>query len=603
VHPPAADSDANRTTPRPADQAAELRLAHRLLDERCRYQAKQILLEPVLILSLSVLAGSGLSDLVPPATLTGWVMLSILAASARLLLALSLLRRRFCRDARPHAALFRISTGLTGLLLGSSACLFFPHIGHDARLLITLALAGWLAAALPLHAAFPRHARLHLVLVIGQLAVAWWLSEPEHGALWALGLSACALLLDRLSRTLSHTLGTAQRGRHQRRELLRRLAVETRQAQAASASASRFLAAASHDLRQPATALSLMSGLLSERCPDPKLRPLTDGIVRSSVALNDLLGNLLDLSRLDAGVTRAEPQWHELASVLDDLKLEFEQRIQSKGLSFGVEPLTGEVFTDRILLMRMVRNLLENALRYTDQGGISILARAGSRLEIIVSDTGIGMPEELRDSISRPMESLADTALRSRRNGLGIGLAMVRRIALLLRADLDIQSDGRTWSRVSILMPVASWREGVSTDQESLTLGTAACATTQGGRVGTRPVKGGQAQRALLVEDSPEVARAMTAILESRGYRVDCAHTAEDAIRLMRSAIRFILIISDLRLGGEMDGADLLVRARLLQPGSRCILTTADTSAYATGRARQAGLELLHKPLRTELLA
>jgi len=436
----------------------EIRLAHRLLDERCRYQARQTLFEPLLIAALITVIASSLADQLVQPTLAIWATLVALVSLARSLIAVLLLRKRFCRDARPYAALLGLSTGLTGLLLGAAASLFFPYIDPAGRMLTTLALAGWLAAAMALHAAFPRHARLHLLLVLGQLALAWWLSEPELGLSWACALMAAAVLLERLSHRLSRTLAIAQRGRHERRELLRRLAVESRQARAASAAAARFLTAASHDLRQPAAALSLMSGLLSERCMDPALKPLTDGISRSSVALNDLLGNLLDLSRLEAGVVQVDFDHYELDPIIDDLRLEFEQRAQAKGLTLRTETCGGHVHTDRVLLMRMLRNLLENALRYTDRGGITLRVAIGSALEFTVIDTGIGIPHDLQRRLLIDSDRLDGASTRSRRNGLGIGLVMVRRIASLLEGELALDSNGHSGSRFALRLPIQTWR-------------------------------------------------------------------------------------------------------------------------------------------------
>lgn len=586
-----------------------LRLAHRLLDERCRYQARQTLFEPLVIAALVAVLGTRVNDPVFGATLSLWAGLLTLVSVARLVVATAILRKRFCRDARPHALLFRVSTGLTGLLLGAATSLFFPHIDLQGRMLITLALAGWLAAAMALHAAFPRHARFHLVLVVGQLALAWWLVDPVQGTYWAAGLIAGAALLERLSHRLSITLAVAQRGRHERRDLLRRLAVESRQARAASTAASRFLAAASHDLRQPATALSLMSSLLSERCTEPSLKPLTDGIARSSVALNDLLGNLLDLSRLEAGVVQANLDRHPLDEIIDDLRLEFEERAQAKGLVLHAESCGGFIHTDRVLLMRTLRNLLENALRYTDQGSITLSARRETRLEFAVTDTGIGIPEALHRRLLSDSDRLDGAATRSRRNGLGIGLAMVKRIAMLLDAELAIESDGQTGSRFTLRLPSGDGHSGESSDS--------CWAAFPGASPGASPVPdpGPEAlpgdrrachihefssARALLVDDATEVAGAVAAMLESRGYRVDCAANAADALGLLSGASRFQLIVSDFWLGGPIDGVELLQRARLLQPQARCILATADTRTLPSVRARQAGFEFLQKPFHPD---
>jgi signal transduction histidine kinase len=568
------------------------RLAHRLLDERCRYQARQTLFEPCMILALITVLGSTLSDSPVRGTFTAWAALLAIVSLSRSMVALNLLRKRFCRDARPYAALLRVSTGLTGLLLGAAGSLLFPHVDHHERMLITLALAGWLAAAIALHAAFPRHARLHLLLVLGQLALAWWLHDPEQGTYWAVGLITGAALLERLSQRLSLTLAIAQRGRHERRELLRRLAVESRQARSASAAASRFLAAASHDLRQPATALSLMSSLLSERCGDVGLKPLVDGIARSSVALNDLLGNLLDLSRLEAGVIQPDIGCHDVDSIIDDLRLEFEQRARSKGLTLHVQSCGGVVSTDRVLLMRMLRNLLENALRYTDIGNIRLSTGHGAKLEFSVADTGIGIPDALGRRLLGGCAVSENPGARSRRNGLGIGLAMVSRISRLLDAEIALESDGQRGSCFTIRMPLACWESGArpvgQPPGQYLTPGA------------QQHPGGAPARRALLVEDAPEVALAVAAMLESRGWCVDCAANEAEALSLLRGSARFGLIVSDFRLGGPIDGIELLQRARLLQPGSRCILTTADTGTSPRARAECAGFEFLPKPLRPE---
>lgn len=568
------------------------RLAHRLLDERCRYQSRQTLFEPVMILALITVIGPTLSDPLLQGTFAAWAGLLTVVSIARSMLALAVLRKRFCRDARPYAALLRVSTGLTGLLLGAAGSLFFAAIDHQERMLITLALAGWLAAAIALHAAFPRHARLHLLLVLGQLAFAWWLHDPVEGILWAVGLTTGAVLLERLSQRLSLTLAIAQRGRHERRELLRRLAVESRQARSASAAAARFLAAASHDLRQPATALSLMSGLLSERCTDPGLKPLTDGILRSSVALNDLLGNLLDLSRLEAGIVEPEIGCHDLDAIIDDLRLEFEERARAKGLTFHAQRCRGQIHTDRVLLMRMLRNLLENSLRYTDRGGIRLSADSGARLEFVVSDTGIGIPESLGRRLLGDAGERETSGTRSRRDGLGIGFAMVRRIAGLLDAEIALESDGRTGSCFRIRLPLEQWEAGPARfdhprDEDDF--------TRENTYVEPLPLR-----EALLIEDAPEVALAVATMLESRGYRVDCAAHETEALELLSGSKRFNLIVSDYCLGGPMDGIELLQRARLLHPGSRCILTTADTGTSPRARAERAGFEFLPKPLRPE---
>jgi signal transduction histidine kinase len=594
-------------------------LTHRMLHERCRYQASQILYEPLFGAALIGLLGTTLIDRVPALTLGGWAAMFALVLAIRLWAAAGLLHDRLCRDASGHAALFRLSAGLTGLLLGASASLFFPHLEHAGRMMLTLALAVWLAASLPLHAAFPRHARLHIGLILFQLALAWWLFDPQSGWLWALSLAACAVCLDRLSAGLGRTLAHAQAGRHQRRELLRRLALESEHARRASATASRFLAAASHDLRQPATALSLMSKLLEQRCEDQTLRPLVQAITRSSTALNDLLGNLLDLSRLDAGVVRPDRSWIGVDAMISDLQAEFEWRLRDKGLEFVVSSCGGMVFTDRVLLMRMLRNLLENALRYTAAGRVALAAQSVDGVRFVVSDTGIGISEAHRAVLFSDAPDPLIANHRARSKGLGIGLSMVSRIAELIEASLGVDSDGRSWSRFMVGLAARDWRPLDDQGSERAGEPPGLLAKTQhfaeDARARIDPVGYAMASavrsdaqaplapaHALLVEDSPEVTLAVRGLLEARGYRVECRDNASDALRVLRGPIRFDLILSDYHLPGQLDGIDLLTRARQLQPDARCILTTADTTSTPQARARAADVELLRKPLQPDLL-
>lgn len=582
----------------PSRRDRHIALSHRLLYERCRYQAGQILYEPVFGAALIGLTVSSLDETVPGLTLYAWASIFGLALMVRLWAAARLLRERHCRDASGYAALFRLSAGLTGLLLGAAASLFFPHLEHAGRLMLTLALSTWLAASLPLHAAFPRHGRLHIGLILSQLALAWWLAEPHSGGGWAATLMVCAIMLDRLSAALGRTLARAQAGRHHRRDLLRRLALESGQARRASATAARFLAAASHDLRQPATALSLMSNLLEQRCDDRALQPLVQAIARSSTALNDLLGNLLDLSRLDAGVVQADPAWIEIDSILADLRAEFDWRMRDKGLELEVEGCAGQLLSDRVLLMRMLRNLLENALRYTPSGRVSIRASCRRDLCFEVTDTGIGISLAQRAHLFSGAPTHPGENTRRRSTGLGIGLSMVGRIAALLDARLDVDSDGATWSRFSVTLPARLYRDNGKATTVTQRDGDGSAATGH-----RSPSLAATPNRlALVVEDAMDVASAVQELLESRGYRVECRTEAKGALALLQGPDQFDLILSDYHLGGVIDGIDLLIEARRLQPQARCLLTTADTAADARLRAETVGLELLKKPLQADLL-
>ena len=417
------------------------------------------------------------------------------------------------------------------------------------------------------------------------VAVAWSLSPTHAGLLLAGGVVLYGLVLARLSIVLSATLGESLRGRQRIRHLARRLAAESEAARRAARASSQFLAAASHDLRQPATSLGLLTGLLRERCHDAALSPLINGIDRSTEALNDLLSNLLDLSRLEAGLVVAHPEWVPLGPTFEALKVEFEPRTAAKGLTLIVRPLEVEVFSDRVLLTRILRNLLDNALRYTDQGSITLSADGSAGCELCVSDTGIGISAEHLEQIFEDHFQVANPG-RDRNKGLGIGLAMVRRLAALLDGAISVHSDPHVGSRFFLRLPMAR-----TVDHTHLP------PSSEAGAQGHAPTG-----RLLLVEDDPEVACALTQWLHARGWRIEHAASASAAVALLRGASRFQAMITDHQLDDATHGLMLVQTARLLHPGIACLMISGDTSAELSRRAADNQVPLLQKPLTAQAM-
>jgi len=237
---------------------------------------------------------------------------------------------------------------------------------------------------------------------------------------------------------------------------LQELKVKRDAADRASAAKTRFVAAASHDLRQPMHAVGLLVGILAERQISPEISSLLNKIQLSVSALENLFETLLDISRLDAGIVAPHLTCVSLESVLESVELTHSQTAADKGLTLRVHGLRTLVHTDSALLLSMLGNLVSNAIRYTERGRIDVYCQKRGRLvTVYVCDTGIGIPAAELERIFEEFYQLSDTN-RARGRGLGLGLAIVRRTAQLLGHSLSARSAINVGSVFGIELPIAT---------------------------------------------------------------------------------------------------------------------------------------------------
>lgn len=570
-------------------------LTDRILTQRCALQARQALIEPALGIPFIALTVHLLVPQVSIDQILPWSLLLAAALFVRTLAAARFLGRRDPRTASGVVNIFSLTSGLTGLLVGASAGLFFSQVDHSTRLALTIVLFGWLAAGVLLHAAFSRHALLHGGAVLAQLAVAWALTPDTPGLQIALGVLGFGALLARLSIQLTASLGETIRQRHQVRQLVRRLRNEREAALRKGNSSAHLLATASHDLRQPATSLALLSALLRDRSTDPALQPLVAGIERSASTLNDLLASLLDLSRLQSGSVAVHEEWLLIDDILEGLRNEFEERARIQRLDFIITPAPFYAFSDRILLTRALRNLIDNALRYTDRGAVTIAASHDSDCVLSVTDTGIGIAPEHLERVFEEHVRLHQTG-RPASAGLGLGLPIVRRIATLLDLRITAHSDGRCGSRFELRIPShrvtpinATAHCDASSDRhrsgQPMEITTPSDTPNRSGR-----------PRLLILDDDPEVASALRDVLSSAGWDAHGASDIRQALLLLSEPEPWQALISDYHLRDGETGLALAVAAQLMRPTLVCVLLSADTSPELQERVRAHGLTLLTKP-------
>lgn len=357
-----------------------------------------------------------------------------------------------------------------------------------------------------------------------------------------------------------------------------------REAERANAAKSRFLAAASHDLRQPVHALGLAFSALTARSDLQRSAPLVRQVERCIGAVEQMLQALLDISKLDAGVVRPVRAATDLAVLLGQLEQELGTIAARSGNRLRMRPCASPlVYTDAAMLEGILRNLIGNALRYTRNGTVLVCARrrqAGIRIE--VRDNGIGIDKAHWSEIFLEFRQLGDPQ-RDRRQGLGLGLAIVKRQAAVLGHPLGLRSEPGRGSCFWIALPKASEAD---LDPPSAAVPAAAAGAVESGR------------RVLVLDDDPDVCTAMLALLTAWGYVVSTAATIAEALRLAGHQVFDVMII-DYRLSDGATGVDVIAALRE-QRGGRLpmLLVTGDTDPERLRQARDLGLPCLHKPVK-----
>lgn len=366
------------------------------------------------------------------------------------------------------------------------------------------------------------------------------------------------------------------------REATADLAAKKTMAERANQAKSRFFASASHDLRQPLHALSLFVAALKTRNLQPGIQGLIDNIEASTAAMELLLNSLLDISRLDAGTIETHPVHFSLGSLLDNLNKQFSPLAAEKNLRLRFHPIDVTLYSDPLLIERILLNLIANAIRYTDKGGVLVACRRrGRMLRLSVIDSGRGIPPEQQESVFQEFVQLDNTA-RDRSKGLGLGLAIVSRLSRLLGHRVDLLSRPGRGSAFSIDVPCGDAR----LIRSPLPLAA--------------PGKLAADALVVLVDDESAILRGMAELFDNWHIDLVTAHSVAEAEQGLVSLDRIPdVIVTDYRLPGDTDGIAVITRLRQ-QFGHDipAVLVTGDTAPDTILRITQAGFPLLHKPLR-----
>lgn len=374
----------------------------------------------------------------------------------------------------------------------------------------------------------------------------------------------------------------------ERRHAAEALEAAERTARSANIAKTRFLAAASHDLRQPLQSLKLVQGMLAKSIHDEQARKLLARLDDTVGAMSGMLNTLLDINQIEAGTVQAHKVGFPIDDILRRLRGEFTYVAQAQGLKLRVVPSTMIVLSDPQLLEQMVRNLLSNALKYTRAGKVLVgCRRRGDSVSIEIVDTGIGIPRRELTAIFDEYHQLHNEA-RERSQGLGLGLSIVKRLGDLLDHSVGVKSTPNRGSSFSITVPMVS--------VASITSHLATAPTTARKRLA----------KVLVVEDDPEIRELMQLMLEQEGHEVTTAvdgHLALDIVT--RRGFRPDLIMADFNLPNGMDGIEVITDLRgKLRTKVPAIILTGDISTEALQSIGMQDCVHFSKPVKAfELLA
>ncbi len=374
----------------------------------------------------------------------------------------------------------------------------------------------------------------------------------------------------------------------ERRHVSDTLEAANRQAQLANVAKSRFLAAASHDLRQPLQTLVLLQGLLAKTVEGEKAQKLVARLDETVNVMSSMLNTLLDINQIDAGAVRAETVTFPVNDLLERLRDEFAYHAQAQGLSLRVVPCGLSIHSDPRLLEQMIRNLLSNALKYTRHGKVLLgCRRHKAMLSIEVWDTGVGIPESEFQAIFDEYHQLDNTA-RERSRGLGLGLSIVRRLGNLMGYRVSVRSQlgkGSVFA-IEVSSPPSEKLALLEDDQHGAT-----AENVQGIR---------RTGEILVIEDDPEVRDLLELLLKDEGYRATAAADGISALELVaHGTVQPDLILADYNLPNGMNGLQVTAKLReRLYRQIPVIILTGDISTSTLREITLGNCMRLNKPVK-----
>ena len=558
-------------------------LSDKILIEQIRILYHVLL--PVIAANL-VVSGAltyGLWNEVSQSILSAWMSLILLVNLIRIVIYLKFRDVNSLAQIRRYRMYFILGSTVTGLLWGIGGVILLAAQELEYQLFVLFVLVGMgagsvtsLTTYLP---AFFSYFPISLIPVSVQLVL---LGDPIHVALSVMTVSYI-IALSYFGVYINRALVQSLKLRFENSELVEQLREQKDEAELANISKSKFLAAASHDLRQPLHALSLFTSVLDELVQNPNVRKVVDQINASVHALQNLFNALLDISRLEAGVMKVEKVDFFLQPLFDKLANDYDPQAHAKSLRISWPSITFATHSDPSLLEQILRNYVSNAIRYTEKGQVRISCDAEDGLLVIsVTDTGIGIPLQDQKAIFQEFHQLNNPE-RNRDKGLGLGLAIVQRTANLLEHAICVESQPGKGSTFSITVERAQIQEPRGESASAARSSTPLTASTL----------------MVVIDDELSVREGTSSLLQLWGCEVISGADDNEVITKLRQSNRSPDgIIADYRLRENHTGIEA-IRAIHAVCGKEipALIVTGDTASKQLREVNSSGFQVLHKPV------
>lgn len=538
--------------------------------------------------------------LLPAPVLSGWLSMLGVFVAARMLVIRGLKHWRADPQRKAEGSynrFFALAT-VSGVYWGITAWVLFPYGGAKEQMLLGFVLYG--LCVLNSYHISVKYFAFEINFLCSLLPMVLHVAMPGDAA--SLMIAATLLVIVGATGFLSRfylmnfrKLGEGMvwqlRQEKAAADEARRAADAARhEAEVANRAKTQFFAAASHDLRQPLHAMGLLAEALSQRSQDKDLAPLVASINGSVDALEDLFSELLDITKIDSGAVTVAPEHFEVGEIFRKLQLHFEPVAFDKGLSLRFRGAHQLLHADPVLVERILRNFVSNAIRYTHDGSVLVSCRRrGERVHLQVWDTGVGIAEDERERIFEEFYQVTRTTARvpQERKGLGLGLSIAQRLAALMRAPLTLRSEPGRGSVFSLELPVGDPSQARSPKD--------ACGPAL-------PARALHGRTIVVVDDEPAVRAGLQALLGGWGAQV-LAFASLPAVQAWADGVDGVaerpdLLIVDYRLDAGCTGLDVIAAMRRrFGVGVPAVMVTGSLAGDLDGQARRLGFQLLLKPL------
>ena len=489
------------------------------------------------------------------------------------------------KDIRVAIKQYATAHGISGAVWGSAPWLFMPNGNIALTALIALMLLCMSSMSMmALSNNRQALAYFNYPLALGLSSALFWQADS-----WSIFIGVGALVYiqntvrygTKQNQLLADSLGI----QFKNEALAKDLAAQIQKVEQASQDKTRFFASASHDLRQPLHSLGLFGSAIQAHLKNTPQEPLATHLMQCVNSLESSFSSMLDVSKLDAGVVVAQVQATSLAQVFRKLSSTFSRQAEARGLALRFKPGNKWVQTDPALLERLLGNLIQNALKFTTHGGVTLIARTiGAHVRVEVWDTGHGIADRELALIFDEFYQVGNQE-RDRSMGLGMGLAIVKRLAALLHAPLAVASHSGRGSVFKIQMPAAARQiEKPLFQTQSVSSGVFRALT---------------GLHVLVIDDEADVRESTTAALRLYGLQVEVADGLARACEIAsRLGDQLGAVITDYRLCNGKDGIEVAQTLNnLLGRTIPTLLITGDTAPDRVRHAEISGLTVLYKPV------